>query len=68
MVGIEAQAATLAFERPGLFPGVAFEPLAKPSRAVFHLTRGYTLTRDTETIKPDVGARLGFGPVFLRMM
>jgi len=51
MVGIEAQAATLAFEKPGLFPGVAFEPLGRPSRAVFHLTRGYTLTRDTETIR-----------------
>jgi hypothetical protein len=51
MVGIEAQSATLTYEKVGLNPGVAFEPLIDPKRAVFHLTRGYTLTRDTETIK-----------------
>ena len=51
MVGIEAQQATLTYERGGLRPGVAFEPLLAPKRAVFHLTRGYTLTRDTETIR-----------------
>lgn len=51
MVGIEAQAATLTIHRAGLSPGVAFEPFADPLRAVFHLTRGYTLTRDTETIR-----------------
>jgi hypothetical protein len=51
MVGIEAQDATLTFETTGLRPGVAFEPFDSPKRAVFHLTRGYTLTRDAETIK-----------------
>jgi hypothetical protein len=51
MVGIEAQNATLTFEKTGLLPGVAFEPLNDPKRAVCHLTRGYKLTRDTETIK-----------------
>lgn len=51
MVGIESQNATLTFEKAGLMPGVAFEPLSDPKRAVFHLTRGYTLTKDTETIK-----------------
>lgn len=50
MVGIEAQAATLTYEKVGLAPGVAFEPPSDPKRAVFHLTRGYKLTGDTETI------------------
>lgn len=51
MVGIDAQQASLIFEKNGLMPGVAFEPFVNPQRAVFHLTRGYTLTRDAETIK-----------------
>jgi hypothetical protein len=51
VVGIEAQDATLTYDKVGLSPGVAFEPLSDPKRAVFHLTRGYTLTRDAETIR-----------------
>lgn len=51
MVGIDAQAATLSYDKTGLTPGVAFEPFSDPKRAVFHLTKGYSLTRDAETIK-----------------
>ena len=51
MVGIEAQDATLTYVNTGLHPGVAFEPFNDPKRAVFHLTKGYTLTHDAETIK-----------------
>ncbi|MBK9572009.1 MAG: hypothetical protein IPO43_04385 [Rhodoferax sp.] len=51
MVGIDAQQATLTVQKAGLTPGVAFEPFTNPKRAVFHLTQGYTLTRDAETIK-----------------
>ena len=61
MVGIEAQYATLTFEKVGLVPGVAFEPFNDPKRAVFHLTRGYTLTRDAETIK-HAWTATGAGP------
>lgn len=51
MVGVDAQQATLILEKNGLMPGVAFEPFGDPKRAVFHLTRGYTLTRDAERIQ-----------------
>lgn len=51
MIGIESQDAVLTVEHTGLRPGVAFEPLLAPHRAVFHLTRGYTLTGDTEKIR-----------------
>ena len=50
MVGIDSQNTTLTFDRSGLTPGVAFEPLANPQHAVFHLTQGYALTRDADVI------------------
>ncbi len=51
MVGIDAQAATLVLDTAGVAPGVAFEPFGNPKRAVFHLTKGYSLTADAESIK-----------------
>ncbi len=50
MIGIEAQNASLTYNISGLSPNVAFEPYGQPKRAVFHLSKGYKLTRDTETI------------------
>ena len=61
MVGIDSVNTTLTFDKVGLTPGVAFEPLLNPKRAVFHLTKGYTLTKDTETIKHAWTAK-GEGP------
>ena len=61
MVGIDSQNTTLTFDRSGLTPGVAFEPLANPQHAVFHLTQGYALTRDAERIKHAWTAK-GSGP------
>jgi hypothetical protein len=61
MIGIESQHATLTFQTGGLFPGVAFEPFDNPRRAVFHLTQGYTLTHDAETIK-HAWTATGTGP------
>ena len=51
MIGVDAQQATLTVDRTGVTPGVAFEPFGDPKRAVFHLTHGYALTRDAETIR-----------------
>jgi hypothetical protein len=51
MIGVDAQQATLTVDRAGVTPGVAFEPFGDPKRAVFHLTHGYALTRDAETIR-----------------
>ena len=61
MVGIDSQNTTLTFDNSGLTPGVAFEPLGDPKHAVFHLTQGYALTRDTERIKHAWSAK-GSGP------
>lgn len=61
MVGIDSQNATLTFDKTGLKPGVSFEPLSDPKRAVFHLTQGYALTRDAERIKHAWSAS-GSGP------
>jgi hypothetical protein len=61
MIGIESQNATLTVQSTGVSPGVAFEPLSNPKRAVFHLTKGYSLTADTETIKHAWTAK-GEGP------
>lgn len=61
MVGIDSQNTTLTFDNTGLKPGVSFEPLGEPKRAVFHLTQGYALTRDAERIKHAWTAK-GVGP------
>ena len=61
MIGIEAQDAILTYENAGLIPSVAFEPLGNPRRAVFHLTRGYRLTHDTEMIR-HAWTATGSGP------
>lgn len=60
MVGVDAEQATLTFDQAGVTPGVAFEPFGDPRRAVFHLTRGYALTRDAETTRPRA-ARFAWG-------
>ena len=61
MIGIDSQNATLTVQSSGVTPGVAFEPLSNAKRAVFHLTKGYSLTADTETIKHAWTAK-GEGP------
>ncbi|HQR42653.1 MAG TPA: hypothetical protein PLX97_08210 [Gemmatales bacterium] len=61
MVGIDSINTTLTIDKTGLTPGVAFEPFISPKRAVFHLTKGYTLTKDAETIKHAWTAK-GEGP------
>lgn len=61
MVGIDSQNTTLTVDSGGVKPGVSFEPLTDPKRAVFHLTQGYALTRDTESIK-HAWTATGVGP------
>jgi hypothetical protein len=51
MVGIDSQNASLTLETDRATPGVAFAPLGNATRAVLHLTGGYTSFRDSESIK-----------------
>jgi len=49
MVGVEAQSASVTITKDGITPGVSFEPFTGPKRAVFHLTKGYSLGGETIT-------------------
>lgn len=51
MVGVEAQSASVTITKDGITPGVSFEPFIDPKRAVFHLTKGYSISqKDGEKI------------------